>query len=100
MTYIYETEPKLYRQWNGAKSRCYNPKHKRYKDYGGRGIRIYKKWLHNPSLYIKYLKSLPNCNEEGYTLDRIHNDFGYEPMNLRWATISEQCINRRPRCVI
>ena len=30
-----------------------------------------------------------------YTIDRIDNDKGYEPGNVRWATYSEQNYNRR-----
>jgi hypothetical protein len=28
--------------------RCYNSKHQDYKWYGGKGVRVYKKWLDNP----------------------------------------------------
>jgi hypothetical protein len=30
-----------YRAWAGAKRRCFNPNHKSYPDYGGRGISMY-----------------------------------------------------------
>ena len=88
---------KLYNRWKGAKARCYNPNKNSYKNYGGRGIKMYKAWINNPDLYIAYIGSLPNCLREGYTLDRVHNDFDYEPMNLRWATVSEQNTNQRTR---
>ena len=33
-----------YRAWESMKSRCLNPKHRRYAQYGGRGITICEAW--------------------------------------------------------
>src|ERR1044071_5168511 len=30
-----------YNSWQSAKQRCYNPKHHQWRDYGGRGIRMW-----------------------------------------------------------
>jgi len=54
-------------------------------------------WRENPTLFISYIKSLPNYNRTGYSLDRVMNDENYEPMNLKWSTSSEQALNRRVR---
>ena len=35
---------KLYEVWKGMKSRCENPKHIGFKDYGGRGISVCEEW--------------------------------------------------------
>ena len=35
---------KLYNVWRGMKKRCYNPKNKFFKDYGGRGITVCDEW--------------------------------------------------------
>lgn len=38
---------RLYHVWRDMKRRCYNPKDKRYNDYGGRGITVCAEWLHD-----------------------------------------------------
>lgn len=76
-------------------SRCYNPHSSSYKNYGGRGISVYSKWVNNPSAFVEYVIKLPNYGKPGRSLDRIDNDGNYEPGNIRWATKREQGANRR-----
>lgn len=91
-------ETKEYRIWCNIKQRCYNTNHPQYKDYGGRGITLYEGWLDNPNLFCSYILSLGEC-PPGWQLDRAENDYGYEPMNLRWAPRKVQIDNRRaPQC--
>lgn len=40
-----------------------------------------------------FLADMGAC-PEGYTLDRIDNQCGYEPGNCRWATVAQQNANR------
>lgn len=81
-----------YHAWVNMKDRCLNPKHKQYKDYGGRGIQICERWLKLEN-FFKDMGERPS----GLTLDRINNDGNYEPSNCKWATWKEQQNNRRPR---
>ncbi len=83
----------LYNTWCGIIDRCYNPKSARFADYGGRGISLFAPWRHDFAAFAAYLGNRP----KGCSLDRINNDLGYQPGNLRWASNLEQSRNRRNR---
>lgn len=73
--------------------RCYNPEHSKYENYGGRGITMYEPWRNDYQLFLSYVTSLPQ--PPGTSLDRRCNDYGYHPMNLRFATPKQQKDNQR-----
>jgi len=85
----------LYTTWKGMKDRCLRKNNKSYKNYGGRGIKIYEPWINNFELFRDYI--LQNLGERpiNHSLDRIINDGNYEPNNLRWATSKMQRKNQR-----
>lgn len=85
-----------YQSWVHAKERCNNNKHKRYKDYGGRGISMCKKWADDFESFLTDMGPRP----KGTSLDRINNDGDYEPTNCRWATRKVQNNNKRRRKTI
>lgn len=84
--------PRLYRIWTGMKTRCSNPNRKEYKNYGGRGIKVCKKWLTYKNFYNWAIR---NGYKDNLTIDRIDNDGNYEPKNCRWITIQEQQKNKK-----
>jgi hypothetical protein len=82
-----------YNSWCHMKSRCYNEAHSRFKDWGGRGIRICDRWRESFEQFLADIGPRPGS---GYSIDRFpDNDGNYEPGNVRWATARQQRANRR-----
>ena len=85
---------KLYSTWKKQYGRCNNKDDRQYDYYGGRGV-SFNYIFSDFKIWISYVESLPNAYKENYTIDRFNNDYGYEPMNLRWASKSTQVQNTR-----
>jgi hypothetical protein len=79
----------IYKCWVQIMQRCYNPKHKHYKNYGGRGIKVCDRWHVFENFYV----DMGDC-PLGLSLDRRDNNGNYELGNCRWATSKEQMNNR------
>ena len=86
----------LYSTWNNMRFRCLSTKCKQYDDYGGRGIGICEEW-DEFFTFADDIDRLLGPRPEGLSLDRIDNDKGYSPDNVRWATRAVQNNNTRVR---
>jgi AP2 domain len=83
----------IYRRWNQMLQRCENPNSKEFHNYGGRGIKVCKRW-HD---FRNFVADVGLPSQPDYELDRIDNDRGYEPGNIRWTTQAIQIRNQRKR---
>jgi hypothetical protein len=77
--------------WESMLRRCLNPKHKAFKDYGGRGITVCDRWRDFSAFYAD-IGPRPSPR---HSLERKDGNGNYEPTNCRWATKREQQRNTR-----
>ncbi len=75
--------------WMRMTSRCRYTKTRAFHRYGGRGIKVCKRW----GVYENFLADMGRRPSAKHSLDRIDNDGNYEPTNCRWATQREQVHN-------
>lgn len=82
---------RIYRIWSSMLTRCHNENSKSYKYYGEKGIKVCERW-HN---FDNFYEDTKNNYSDELSLDRYPNNNGnYEPNNFRWATTTEQQINK------
>jgi hypothetical protein len=82
-----------YAVWSTMHARCRNPNNKRWEHYGGRGIKVCKRW----SKFENFIADMGQRPNAAYSLERINNNRGYSPKNCEWATAEKQSRNRRKR---
>lgn len=82
---------KVYRAWCNMMTRCTNPKYDQYNDYGGRGIKVCKRWRK----FENFNEDMGEPPTKDHSLDRINNNKGYYKGNCHWATTKEQMRNKR-----
>lgn len=85
------TQTRIYDTWVKMKSRCYKPTDKNYPNYGGRGIKMEKKWLD----FLGFYEDMGPTYREELTIERIDNNKGYTKANCKWITAAEQAKNKR-----
>lgn len=92
------SEAPEYRVWAALLNRCYNQRHKQFRHYGGRGITVCDRWRFGENgqhPFICFLADVGHRPSPKLSIDRIDNNDGYHPDNVRWATSLQQARNRR-----
>jgi hypothetical protein len=84
-------DPRLYQIWTDIRQHCNNPNNQVYRYYGGRGIRVCKRW----DKFEFFAADVGPHPGKGWSIDRKNNDGNYKPSNVRWATRSTQQRNKR-----
>lgn len=99
------TKTPEYKTWTSIKTRCFNQKHGRYADYGGRGITMCARWRESFQAFLADMGLKPSPEHTAQRLDHeSHYSCGTCPeclergwaANCRWGTKTEQNRARRP----
>ncbi len=77
------TGTRTYESWCHMHQRCYNPKARQYKWYGGKGITIAERW----NSFDNFLTDMGE-RPKGMSLDRLDPHKNYTPENCRWHPIN------------
>lgn len=87
---------KEYITWTNIKARCTNPNNTSYKNYGGRGITIIDTWLNS---FENFYNDMGDC-PDGFSIERVENNKGYNKDNCIWASSKTQSMNRRSNFIV
>lgn len=82
---------RTYKSWRAMCKRCTEKTSKDYAKYGALGIDVCVEWLYD---FKNFLKDMGEMPEDKQCIDRIDRTKGYYKKNCRWATFSENSMNR------
>jgi hypothetical protein len=79
-----------YNSWYAMIQRCTNPHNKCWKNYGGAGVTVCKRWL----VFKNFLADM-GTRPENTTLGRYGDIGNYKPSNCAWQSFIEQIETKR-----
>jgi len=85
------TDDPIYEVWCGMIRRCSSRKRKDWRLYGGKGVRVCRRWRRSFAAFLADLGERPSSK---HSIDRRDGTKGYSPDNCRWATMKEQANNK------
>jgi hypothetical protein len=93
--------PGEYRIWAAMIERCENPRAAAFKYYGGRGVKVCRRWRSSFAAFITDLGPRPPGRTKSgkrpmFTLERMNSNKNYTPTNCCWATYTQQRQSQRP----
>lgn len=84
------TGTRIYQTWRNMKTRCYKEYDRKYKFYGGKGIKVCDEWLTNFKSFYEW--AMQNGYTDEMTIDRIDSKKDYCPENCRWVSMIENIV--------
>jgi hypothetical protein len=82
------------------KQRCFKETHKKYPNYGGRGITVCERWTIKGEGYLNFISDMGRRPSDNHSIERVDVNGNYEPSNCIWLPIREQQMNKQNTAVV
>lgn len=91
MASLPKADTRPWNSWYDMIRRCERPYVRTYVHYGGRGIKVCKRW----HIFANFWEDMGSDYRDNLTLERIDVNGDYELYNCKWITKREQGYNKR-----